>query len=92
MVYRNPEVMPDFHVPTHRCPMCGAEHDGALNMSGNAPPETGDISVCAACGGISIFDNDVEGRMRLPTREEMTAIKSDDMVMAAAFAIRMARE
>ena len=91
MVYRNPEVMLDFHVPSHRCPTCGVEHDGALNMSGSNPPANGDISVCAACGCINIFDDEVEGRMRLPNREEMAEIRANDMVLQASFAIRMSR-
>lgn len=47
--------MRSTQVPDAPCPHCGARLDGALNVSGDEPPEPGDFSVCIKCGGLAVF-------------------------------------
>jgi hypothetical protein len=57
------------------CPFC-QEHCNATTALGNdpAPPATGDLSFCIACGEFAIFDEDAPGNMRKPSDDEYTFI------------------
>jgi len=58
-------------VPVHTCP-CGATNDAASNS--DATP-TGDLSICAYCGELTFFNEDLT--QRVPTDEEWAAIKAN---------------
>jgi len=42
----------DFRMPPVRCPRCGRELDGALNVEGDDAPDPGDFTVCFGCEGV----------------------------------------
>ena len=81
--------LPDFRVPPSDCPVCGISHDGALATSGLHPPEDGDASLCAACGGWSIFT--AIGTRRLPTSEESERLASDPATRRVRWAWEVSR-
>ena len=57
--------------PEGTCPNCHAKVDRATSMSGNRPVP-GDVSICAYCRHIGIFDATM--RPREPTEEELKAM------------------
>jgi hypothetical protein len=61
-------------VPAYTCPTCGDLNDAASNEHGATPSE-GDVSMCVNCGEITMFNADLS--QRIPTEEEMAAIRSD---------------
>lgn len=68
-----------------RCPFCAYRHDGAsfVGRPGEprVKPHAGAVSVCIACGKVSVFEDDFVGlRLREPNAEEQTAIDDDDVI------------
>lgn len=46
-------------VPLKACPWCGELRDAATSFE-NASPRPGDVSICAGCGGLTKFDENLE--------------------------------
>ena len=64
--------MKTTRIPAHTC-SCGNVNDAA---SGHADmPEPGHISICAECGILTIFADDMT--QRPPTAEELAAMQAD---------------
>jgi hypothetical protein len=43
------------------CPCCGAIHDAATGLKGEAEvPKPGDLSVCISCGAVCEYDQNME--------------------------------
>jgi NAD-dependent SIR2 family protein deacetylase len=53
------------------CPYCHAELDSTMSFE-SSKPKPGDVSVCAECGEIAVFDENLE--FRIPTPEELETI------------------
>lgn len=60
---------------TTPCPTCHYEMDAATCTDGDHRPKSGDMSVCAKCGEILIFDDDVVPR--IPTLSELITLPED---------------
>lgn len=76
-------------VVTRQCPFCKHAVNAFLDRQnpGNTPHD-GDISVCARCSGLSVFD----GRdLRLPTPAELAKAVRDRDVMRAIKELRSER-
>jgi hypothetical protein len=52
----------------YRCLKCNAPLSAATNHNGDEKPEPGDVSICIACGDITVFSNDLN--LRVPTADE----------------------
>lgn len=64
-------------LPADGCPNCGHSLDAATSLKGNHRPQPGDVSVCAYCGTILKFDDelrmqviDPEHLARLPEQQQ----------------------
>lgn len=68
-----------FRIAYSNCPDCSRSVNGALPVGDNAPPQPGDIALCAYCGGLSLYDNDL--RLRQPTIDEMDELVLDEHLM-----------
>lgn len=74
------------------CPWCHAEQDGALNTTGDRAPATGDPTVCATCGRLSVFDAAVPHGRRFPTLAERRRFEADPDVARALDAVAALRQ
>jgi hypothetical protein len=59
-------------VPPHTCPVCKSVNDCASHASHT--PQPGSISICAECGLLTIFNEDLTQRGL--TKEEMEAVQA----------------
>jgi hypothetical protein len=78
--------MPLRAVATRRCPFC--QHTVNVFIDLHDPdntPHDGDISVCALCSGLSVFDG---AELRLPTAAELAKAVRDRPVMRAINELR----
>lgn len=50
------------------CLVCNKKLDGAMSPEGARVPKPNDVSVCAYCGNIALYDDSL--RLRQPTEEE----------------------
>lgn len=48
-----------MHYPSATCPQCGATFYAHAPIHHHAPPGPGDVSICARCGVIIAFDEDM---------------------------------
>ena len=64
--------MKTTRIPPHTC-SCGNVNDAASGHEGM--PEPGHISLCAECGIITVFTDDMT--QRPPTAEELAAFQAD---------------
>lgn len=55
-----------------RCPKCQAKLTGATDPSSQAAPAPDDLSVCAYCGALLIFNNDLTLREAL--RDDLASL------------------
>ncbi len=70
------------------CPHCGTEIDCHDGVSGNNPPDPGDVSVCAYCRNLSIFVSGPLGLyLRKPRTDEYDEIANHPTVVAALAAL-----
>ena len=70
------------------CPICRAVHDGMASMLDTRGPEDGDVNMCIFCGGVSIYQHDIEGRLRFATDEELVAINENPQMKLLLWAHR----
>jgi hypothetical protein len=47
------------HTPTSLCPSCGHPLDAASGIDDNAAPSPGDVTICAKCGELLAFTDDL---------------------------------
>jgi hypothetical protein len=72
-------------LPEQRCSRCGYRMDATTSAFGEHKPKPGDVSLCMACGGVSVFTETLH--MRAPTPEELDNINKNPQVLAAQMAI-----
>jgi hypothetical protein len=75
-------------VVTRRCPFC--KHDVNAYVDGQHPantPHDGDISICANCSGLSVFEG---SELRLPTPNELARSMRDQKLLRAIKEVRSA--
>ena len=51
--------MPINDTKKTECPACGYLADAAYSVNGKTGPKPKDVSVCAGCGAINVFDKDL---------------------------------
>lgn len=71
-----------------RCPACGGRHSCHANAAGAGAPEPGDFSVCAHCGALLVFEQDLALRKATP---EETAKATADPEVGALIRVTMTR-
>ncbi|HEY7233886.1 MAG TPA: hypothetical protein VH539_07035 [Gemmatimonadaceae bacterium] len=79
--------------PRDRCPHCGAvtwERDLAPGFEYRDGPKEGDATLCAHCGGLSMYCDDMS--RRLPTLGEIDELFRDQRAREAAAFVRAIRE
>lgn len=72
-------------IPGLSCPNCRykVDFDGHVDVGSTTDPEPGDVSICWACGTITIFVQTPEGiGLRRMTELEAEVIRSDPDVQA----------
>lgn len=74
--------MKDHQLDTH-CPFCGRHNplQSAIDSAYAEPPHEGDVGICFSCGGIALFD--VELQLRKPTDRERMELSYDPEVQIA---------
>lgn len=55
-------------IPKHACLGCGHVSDMAFPINGPTSPQEGDVTVCAYCAEIMVFNHD--GSVRKPAEED----------------------
>lgn len=73
-------------IPVATCPHCGYRMDMATEAYGDTAPKPGDISLCAKCGVLAVFDEQM--RQRAPTPAEALAFNADPRVIRAQIVLR----
>lgn len=71
-------------IPQARCYHCGYVMIECTGVKTNYAPSPGDVSICAACGAIAVFNSDLT--MREPTQDERERIERDPLVTEAQIA------
>lgn len=66
--------------PGRACPHCRELNDDQTAMEQDAEPRDGDWSVCAYCGGLSVFTGGGQ-RLRLMTDFEMGSITRENWLV-----------
>lgn len=59
------------------CPHCGRVNHMQSDLVAHTSPENGDISICAECLKIGVFDDKVQDRVRKPTDDEWVKFMQD---------------
>jgi len=72
--------MASSDVPATACPGCGRRNDAATSVFSDSKPSPGSVSVCIACGHISVFNADLT--LRNPTDAETREIAGDRRILA----------
>lgn len=67
--WRNPALL------TPKCPSCGTAVGAATGVSGSQVPEPGNISICAYCTGVAMYDDELA--LRELEDEELAALQQD---------------
>jgi hypothetical protein len=82
------QIRPELHRDTV-CPHCLVTSPVSSNVTGDALPADGDLTLCAECAGVSCFDFSAPGGRRHLTRTERDALDRDpDMVHKISVAQR----
>jgi hypothetical protein len=70
----------DQHLPTRpTCLSCGKLLDGVTGVGADGLPGPGDFSLCAYCGHIMVFTDDL--MLREPTGKEIHEIAGDERIL-----------
>lgn len=71
------------HALATRCPFCSRHNpiQSAVDSDYAEPPHEGDVGLCIGCGGIALFD--VELQLRKPTDRERLELDVDPEVQLA---------
>ena len=75
----------DHRTKKNSCLYCNHKLDGATQVNGNHQPKPGDVSICIACGNVSIFKEDMT--LRKPSPEEEAEMQNDPNILEAQRAI-----
>ena len=67
------------YVGPNYCTACGAECDGATCTDLKSAPSPGDVTVCAYCGHIMVFGDNL--KLRDPTADECKEIAGDERIL-----------
>lgn len=59
------------------CPHCGKVNDLQTSDTQGRVPENGDISICAKCLKVAVFDDSALGGARKPTDQEWIEFSQD---------------
>jgi hypothetical protein len=77
-------------MPRDHCLACKHKFNRALGIDGEGPPDSGDITICIACGHIMAFADDL--KVRELTAGEMIEIAGDRRIIDAQEARAKAHE
>jgi len=74
--------MNNVKIPKSTCPKCGYLLDTSTSVFDDCTvPKAGDVSLCLACGEISVFNKDLT--LRVPTKTESEHILHNPQVLEA---------
>jgi len=76
---------PDYRIPNTRCVACKKLMDAATPTGGGRGPQPNDIAVCAYCGHIQAYGDDMKFR-ELNDAEIVECAGDPDILLAQAFA------
>jgi hypothetical protein len=79
-------MMKEHATIASNCPECGYSIDAATGINGERGPQNGDVSLCAKCGAISIFNGDLS--LRKPSEREYRCLSLQPTIIRAQLAIR----
>ena len=71
----------DYHVTKSHCIKCGQQMDGATPLGGGRGPQPADVAVCAYCGHLQAYDDDLTLR-ELTLAEALQCFDDPQIVMA----------
>lgn len=78
-------------MPEDYCPTCNERLDGVTSLDANGMPDVGDISLCAYCGELLEFDEDMklvllteEQWDELPQHSKNEMIKIQELVRSSS--------
>jgi hypothetical protein len=76
---------PSYRIPDLKCLECGKEMDVAMPTGGGRRPEPNDVAVCAYCGCLQAYGDDMKFR-ELNDAEILECAGDEDILLAQAFA------
>jgi transcription initiation factor IIE alpha subunit len=62
-------------LPVVHCPVCNYRMDSAVSVGSQSRPRPGDLSLCAKCGEILVYDENMG--VRQPLVKEMVELPQD---------------
>lgn len=71
------------------CPHCGRMNDGHKNLEGGPGPEDGDVTVCASCAGISVYDSTKPGGMHIPDPTQLRDFELDPQIQKVVAVVQI---
>jgi hypothetical protein len=76
------------------CPGWGAQNSCHGNATGSEGPKSGDVSICALCGALMIFGEDISRRLATPEeqREILADAQNGKLVALAITRAKAARQ
>jgi hypothetical protein len=66
--------------PIVQCVDCGKQLDGAAGIDTDAAPNPGDFTVCAYCGSIMVYNDELT--LRQPNAAEVRKVAGDNRILA----------
>jgi hypothetical protein len=82
---------PEYHTPKTFCPQCGRLLDGAMPTPDHTDaPHEGAVSLCAYCGGIAMYDENL--MLRKMTEAEYREVMNSEVGPMLRFAQHKIRE
>ena len=73
------------------CPACWYPVDAATGITSDEAPEDGSVSICLACGAISVYCNGASA-LRPPTVEERGELMGDPDIQKAVLGVLNAKD
>ena len=73
--------MNDYRMKPHPCLVCSKPLDACTDLNKGSRPESGDLSICAYCGNLAVFDDQLD--LRALTKEENDTMDQSTLDMIA---------
>jgi len=78
--------MKDYKMPGHDCLRCHGVLNGATNVTNNAMPKDGDLTICIYCGHLMAFTDDLS--LRELTAEEQEWCNKSNLITLAKESVK----
>lgn len=78
-------------LPRHGCPVCLRPFDAATNITGDAKPQPGDLTICLYCTTVLEFDAEMRPQELSPARRAAVPMEQWRVIERMRLVIAMER-